>query len=135
MTRSIKCQDKVTRTIDFLKNFHDEREWRYVPDPASLIEAKKDPIIANPNYIKISTDTHNDFNTELTKPYCKELWLNYTYEDIRYLIVPDFQARFSLINTILTLPDENFSPNTDISMQKYILISKILVLNELRKDW
>ena len=137
MTRSIKYQDKAEQTIDFLKNFHDEREWRYVPDPDSLTEEKKDPIIANPNYIKISTDTHNDFNfnTELTKPYCKKLWLNYTYENIRYLIVPDSQARYDLINTILALPDENFSPNTDISMQKYILISKILVLNELRKDW
>lgn len=52
MTRSIKYQDKAEQTIDFLKNFHDEREWRYVPDPDSLTEAKKDPIIANPRVSK-----------------------------------------------------------------------------------
>lgn len=135
MTRRIKCQDDKIREIDFLKNFHDEKEWRYVPDPQSLSETHKDAIIANPNYIKISTKPNSDFNKELTKPSCSKLWLKYDYEDIRYLIVPNFKARQNLINTILALPSENFPADSDISMQKYILISKILVLNEIRKDW
>lgn len=135
MTRRVQCLNGENRDIVFLKNFHDEKEWRYVPSPQALSETHKDAIIANPNYIKISTDPATDFNTELTKPIYSKLWLKYDYKDIRYLIVPDFEARENLINTILDLPGSNFTDESDISMQKNILISKILVLNEIRKDW
>ena len=45
-------------------------------------------------------------------------------------------GRFSnFINTILSIPEEQFTSESDIMTQKYILISKILVLAEIRKDW
>ena len=59
----------------------------------------------------------------------------YNYDDIRYIIVPDLHSRIDIINTIMAIPDEQFDNQSQILMQKYILISKILVLAEIRKDW
>ena len=44
-------------------------------------------------------------------------------------------ARIEIIKTINDLPDSCFEDEDDIVMQKYVLISKILVLAEIRKDW
>ena len=52
-----------------------------------------------------------------------------------YIIVPDASARIEIINTIIDIPREKFNTETDIMIQKYILISRIMVLEEIRKDW
>ena len=57
------------------------------------------------------------------------------YDDIRYIIVPNTYARISTIKTITSLPESCFEDKEDIMMQKNVLISKILVLEEIRKDW
>ena len=55
--------------------------------------------------------------------------------DIRYLIVPTIQARIELIKEILSLPSDGFSSSESENIGKSVLISKILVLDEIRKDW
>ena len=76
-----------------------------------------------------------DLNKGLTDNKYSSLWLQYSYEDVKYIIVPNRNARVDIINTILSIPDKQFNINSDIEIQKYILISKILVLEEIRKDW
>lgn len=120
--------------IEFYKNFHDEQEWRYVPSSAALSATKLERIIANPNILNLRTgimDINNSLSTEKYRP----LWINYNYDDIRYIIVPDLHSRIDIINTIMSISDEKFYNQSQILMQKYILISKILVLEEIRKDW
>ena len=76
-----------------------------------------------------------DINSRLSTRQYEKLWLLYNYEDIRYIIVPNASERIDFINTILNIPEELFTSESDIMTQIYILISKILVLAEIRKDW
>ena len=51
------------------------------------------------------------------------------------MIVPTIQARIELIKEILALPSDGFSASESENIGKSVLISKILVLDEIRKDW
>ena len=133
MKRTISRNNKNV-SIEFYKNFHDEKEWRYVPNSTVLSAAKIERIIANPNILNLHAgieDINDSIATEKYRPLCIE----YNYDDIRYIIVPDLHSRIDIINTIMAIPDEQFDNQSQILMQKYILISKILVLAEIRKDW
>ena len=77
----------------------------------------------------------NEISKGLEQEKYRKLWLEFSYNDIRYIIVPDTNARIEIIKTINALPDSCFEDEDDIVMQKYVLISKILVLAEIRKDW
>lgn len=134
MKRKFKCDDNTEVEIEFLKNFHDEQEWRYVPPIEEATAIKKDTVIANTYLLKMN-GRGMDINSGLTEERCNSLWLKYSYEDVRYIIVPDKNARINIINTILSIPDEKFSDKLEVAIQKYTLISKILVLEEIRKDW
>lgn len=107
------------------KNFHDECEWRYVPSNEALSECHKEAFHTNTEYI----DT---INMSLKNERYEKLWLKFTYDDIRYLIVANSNDRIDLIEYIVGLPDSCFSGNA--MLQRYILISKIMVLDEIRKD-
>ncbi len=113
------------------KNFHDEKEWRYVPPIATLEKLKIRSIIVKRHLI----EKKDMISREFEKEKYKEIWLQFYYDDIRYLIVPESSDRIELIKFIMELPQESFIDDVDINTQKYILISKILVLNEIRKDW
>ena len=76
-----------------------------------------------------------DINSRLSTRQFEKLWILYNYEDIRYIIVPNASERIDFINTILNIPEEQFTSESDIMTQKYILISKILELAEIRNDW
>lgn len=138
MSRFIEGQ-----SITISKNFHDEQEWRYVPSPIAIRSCDTDkyqiqPIIANPHIInwKYCEKEFLEFQSEIfTNPLYNKLWLTFNFNDIRYLIVPNAQARIDCISYILGLADSLFDPETDIQIQKSVLISKILVLDEIRKDW
>ncbi|MDU7338718.1 MAG: abortive infection system antitoxin AbiGi family protein [Clostridium sp.] len=134
MKREVKCHKSHVVNIEFYKNFHDEMEWRYVPNTNVLTASKKNQIIVNPNILN-KLDFINSINDSLATNEYKPLWLRYNYDDIRYIIVPDSHARIDIINSIISIPDERFNTKSDILMQKYILISKILVFEEIRKDW
>lgn len=134
MKRTIKRNNSENVSIEFYKNFHDEKEWRYVPNPTVLSAAKIERIIANPNILNLRAGII-DINDNLATEKYRPLWLEYNYDDIRYIIVPDLHSRIDIINTIMAIPDEQFDNQSQVLMQKYILISKILVLEEIRKDW
>lgn len=131
MKRDFKRSDSTDVTIEINKNFHDECEWRYVPDSNTLSSAGIDAIIANPNIIIARSGINNGLENEKYK----DLWLSFSYDEIRYIIVPDSSARIEMIKVIQNLPDSRFSNADDIQMQRFILISKILVISEIRKDW
>lgn len=140
MARSIE-----NKHIMISKNFHDEQEWRYVPNPVviskynSTNRFKIKPIIANPNEICLNLGGNRNFldiqSEALTDPLYRDLWLTFDYDDVKYLIVPNAQARIDCISYILNLSDSLFSQGAEVQIQKSVLISKILVLDEIRKDW
>lgn len=134
MKRKFSREDKSQIEIELYKNFHDEQEWRYVPSIENAASVKKETVIANPKLLQMN-GRGMDINEGLKDDSCESLWLNYSYDEVRYIIVPDANERIRIINTIMSIPDEKFSIQSDITIQKHILISKILVLDEIRKDW
>ena len=63
------------------------------------------------------------------------LWLKFDYKDIKYLIVSNSSDRIDLIKYISSLSKENFSDSLSMDEQKGLLISRILVLDEIKGDW
>ena len=127
--------------IHFQKNFFDEQEWRYVPSAeiCTAIEKKTDAsipfVIAETEIINGSVDSAsslNEMSNQLAERRYAELGLTFFYHDIRYLIVPDSIARDKLIAFIQSLPEDGFEAE---KINKHVLISRILVLDEIRKDW
>ena len=80
----------------------------------------------------ISVDSSHIAENPLYNAYYSK---SFTANDIRYLIVPTSEARIKLIRQILKLPNNLFLDTTEVLLQKNILISKILVLQEIEKDW
>lgn len=134
MKKIIKRNKSEDVSIEVYKNFHDEQEWRYIPSYSALSTAKIECIIANPNILNLDNIIEN-LNDNLTTEQYKSLWLEYNYNDIRYIIVPDLNSRIDIIDTIMAIPDKQFDNQSKILTQRNILISKILVLEEIRKDW
>lgn len=131
MQRNITRTDGSKIDIDIYKNFHDEREWRYVPDTVSLAACDIKSLIANPKKLVL----RNQISDQIEDDRYRSIWLSFKYDEIRYLIVPDISSRIELIETILSLENECFEERETIELQKHILISKIIVLDEIRKDW
>jgi len=53
MKRVVKRSNSEEISIEFYKNFHDEQEWRYVPNADILSELKVQRIIANPKILNL----------------------------------------------------------------------------------
>ncbi len=132
-------QGKIGRNANdaysiFTKNFHDEQEWRYFPEQEILNtynesnEYKFEYIVAKQDMLKYLPLS----STELEKHKYKDLWLTFDYNDIKHIIVSNRQDRLDIITFIMNLANENF--NTP-EAEKLLLISKILVLDEIKKDW
>ena len=134
MQRRFKCDDGKASTIDILKNFHDECEWRFVPEHTTTESLELSNVIANPKIVGDS-DVIWKMNQSLEDKRYSALWLTFDYDDIRYLIVPDINSRIELIHAIDEIPADMFSDRIEVDIQRKILISKILVLDEVRKDW
>ena len=92
------------------------------------------PAIANNKILKIDFFLDELNNKQLPTERYRAIWISYDYDDIRYLIVPDTGERINLIKTILALPDNLFNGTNDVVMSKNVLISKIIVLDELGED-
>lgn len=131
MQRRVMRKDSRPITVEIYKNFHDECEWRFVPSEKVLAPLKIESVIANPTVIPLC----NNISGGLENSQYKDLWLTFSYDEIRYIIVPDNKARIEIIQAITDLAEDCFKRKEDIPMQKSILISKIMVLNEIRKDW
>lgn len=108
------------------KNFHDEREWRFVPN---FSDVDTDLSLLIPQDVLV-----NNLNNLVCNAYSEgieqkeELWLKFEYEKIEYLIVDTVEDRDNLIHFIM---DELHIDHAT----KYILISKIMVFTQLEKDW
>ncbi len=134
MPRKFKREDGSEILVEVLKNFHDECEWRYVPDSSTLSSVNLESIIAKEDIIS-NNDVRDEINKNLESNRYNSLWLRFEYEDIRYIIVPNNNYRIDLIQAIKKIPSENFLATKSVSLQKEIMISKILVLDEIRRDW
>ncbi len=131
MERKLPHKDGTYIAIQVFKNFHDEHEWRYVPAPDALTSLKMECIIANPQILKLS----NEISKRVEEEKYKALWLNFSYNDIRYIIVPDNEARIDIISAIMELPETNFQEEKSVELSKQLLVSKLVVLSEIRNDW
>lgn len=131
MKRKVRLKGVEDLEVELYKNFHDEREWRYVPKSSSLEALSMGAVIANPKMVAL----HREISQQLEDEKYSELWLKFSYDDIRYIIVPDAHSRINIIKEIMDLPMEKFDDGNNIELQKQILISKILVLDEIRRDW
>lgn len=145
MRRKITIDGKEKEVEFEDKNFHDEQEWRYVPDIERLADFneanqyKIESVIANPNKINMQIGLGENYvdlqSNKLVDCHYDFLWLKFDYSHIKYLIVPHNQARLDIIQFILSLPSSNFNDAEKEMQEKYVLISKILMLEEVRKDW
>lgn len=131
MKRTITKENAEDVIVKIYKNFHDEREWRYVPDIWQLKLVQMESIIVNPGIIRLI----HEINRSIEESKYETLWLKFNYNDIKYIIVPDSKSRVELIEYISQLPEACFDEEENIVMQKSILISKLLVLEDIRRDW
>ncbi len=118
------------KKVKVMKNFHDEKEWRYVPKQSVLVENNIQNIIVN----KAIIEEKDKISNELQNREYQDIWLKFEYADIKYIIVPNPAERLELIKFINSLPNSKFG-DTDVEIQKGVLISRMLVLSEIKGDW
>ena len=126
MKRRTKSGEKFEYEI--FKNFHDEHEWRFVP----LNKEGIDSLIAKTGLLK-TAGLLNEMSDTIKEERFQHIWSPFCYDDIRHIIVPDIDGRIKIIEAINTLKDNLFD-DENVELQKDILISKILVINEIVKD-
>lgn len=100
------------------KNFHDEHEWRFIPDLSST----------DMPYFVTNAIEKNDLieNYNKTLEAIDSVKIFFDYEDIQYIFVENENSRKELIDKILS-----FHISDD---EKYLTISKISVLSLLKED-
>lgn len=107
---------------DFVtRNFHDEKEWRFIPD-FNKVETQLPQIVIPP---KINYGSLMSYSEGITKK--PEFWLRFELENIKYIILKSEQDRTELIRFII-------KNNIASDEEQYILFSKILVFQELGED-
>jgi len=123
------------------KNFHDEHEWRFVPffpedsmDSPQTETSQFFPIIANSQLLnepQTGRELIQKISDRLLSEENKRYWLSFDYDDIRHIIVPNPNKRIELIKRLLAMSASNFANEYEL----HILISKIIVLSEIKEDW
>lgn len=108
------------------RTFHDEKEWRFVPK-INQEDDEEDLDLLIPQDL-LSPKVYDAYSDAITMR--KDLWLHYEYDDIRYLIVETKNDRIELIRFITEELNENIEPS-----EKMLLISKIIVWEEMKEDW
>lgn len=114
--------DKKSRLIQ--KNFHDEHEWRYVPQ---LNYNELPPMLIDEEEILVEQE-RKIFTESIA--HSKNGLLKFKVEDIRYIFVDTVESRDKLINFIHHKKGRKWTLE-----EKYLLVSKIKVYNELKEDW
>ncbi len=108
------------------KIFQDEQEWRYINPLIKNITTDSGFIIRSNN---IEDNRHKKlkeiYNNEIKKH--KECWLNFNYDDIKYLIVKTEKQRENLLKFILN------KLQLDV-VDAMKLSSKILTTKEIEED-
>lgn len=115
-------QGKMYKNGDYeTMNFHDEREWRYIPNISEAIDLPE--VISSD--ILMNQTAYNSFSKGIIS--YENLWLKFEYSDIRYLFLQNDEDRDDLIDFI--------NNDLDISMKdKFILMSKIIILDLIGED-
>lgn len=108
-------------SVNKYMNFHDEREWRFIPDLRQFSEL---PLLMPQEHLNPATI--NMYSNGLTRN--ESSWLKLDFMHIKYLIVHSEADREELVTFIM---DEIDAAN----LEKLILCSKILVFNQLKEDW
>lgn len=104
------------------RNFTDEKEWRYVPH---IKEEHGIELIIEERHLENDT-AYNSYSEGIAQ--IDELCLQFELRDIEYLMVENEADRNELIEFIIE--------SIDIEMlDKYTLISKIIVYDIMNKDW
>ena len=121
----MKRRDKDNNIQVVKKNFQDEHEWRYIPK-------------LKPNELPLMLIDEEDILVEEVKniytnsvPLTTKGVLNFDVEDVRYIFVDTVQNRDKLIKFI----KKKRKGKRLASQDKDILISKIMVYDELKEDW
>ena len=104
------------------KNFTDEREWRYVPQ---ITEHDHIDLVLPKMYYGMNT-VYNSYSESIKG--LRHLWLEFDFDDVEYIMVETKNDRNNLIDFIIN--NENININ-----DRYELISKILVVDVISKDW
>lgn len=108
------------------KNFHDEHEWRFVPD----LSIKKAPeLIIDPidqEYYLAEKSTKIFTNS---MPKIRESYLKFSVDDIKYIFVETEKDREELINFIQGMKGHKISKDKKVQM-----ISKIVIYDDLVED-
>jgi len=104
--------------------FQDECEWRYVP---KLPEDLDIPLIL-PQSVTNTTKGYNLNSYSDVLKIHKECWLTFNLENIKYIVVPNDIANKEMISFILR-DMKNIEDD-----EKYLLISKIFVMEQLQED-
>lgn len=74
------------------------------------------------------TETYKNISNKAIRSN-KKYWLKFSPEDINYLIVENEEQSLELANYINTLKDKY------TESQRLSMISKVLILDNLGKDW
>jgi hypothetical protein len=104
------------------KVFYKEREWRWVPE-ISQEEYLENKVLRAPQ--KYVTDIKK-FNESIQKKYK----LNFTTDDIQYIIVDKDSRKKELIKKIMKLKNKEYSNEI-----KLILLTKITSIEEISNDY
>lgn len=86
MSRFFERKNANSVKVKLRKNFHDEREWRYVPGTDILTEVKLGGVIANPTILAL-VDSISEINQSLTAGRYRKLWLKFNYVEELYLLL------------------------------------------------
>ncbi|WP_394224105.1 abortive infection system antitoxin AbiGi family protein [Priestia aryabhattai] len=105
------------------RNFHDEKEWRFIPN---INEDDRDLPLIIPQE-QMNPKGYNTYSDVIQKR--DDLWLEFELNVIKYIIVSDQNAKKELITF---LRENKKSENIDEIID---LCSKVLVFDELREDW
>ncbi|MED4046168.1 abortive infection system antitoxin AbiGi family protein [Priestia aryabhattai] len=105
------------------RNFHDEREWRFVPN-INEVDTELPLVIEQQQMNEKSYGAYSDGIQ--TRP---DLWLKFELSAIKYIIVTDKSSKMELINF---LRDNDVAENEE---EFFDLVSKIMVFNDLKEDW
>lgn len=76
-----------------------------------------DSVIANPTKLR-KMEGLAGLNRYLEREAARPAWLEFSFDDIRYLIVPTIQARIELIKEILALLRMVFPPANQRTLEK-----------------
>ena len=79
-------------------------------------------------------DELNAINQNIAADKYDRIRITFSYDDIKYIIVPSRKEKDQIITHISAMPDILFE-NNSVQNAKMILASKVLDLEEIKLDW